>query len=115
VKYVYKFFMFLERLRYHVYISCNITNIIAVGYEELINLDQKIIKATLCGIECRRLCSDCKQPHTTHYIVNLSITLTQHIHLVILISACWTVNLFSFFAGHVSLPCNAHNFCILSV
>jgi len=80
VKYVYKFFMLLERLRYRVYISCNITNIIAVRYEELINLDHKIIKATLCGIESRRLCSDCKQPHTTHYIVNLSITLTQHIH-----------------------------------
>jgi len=74
------FFMLLERLRYRVYISCNVTNIIAVGYEEIINLDHKIIKATLCGIECRWLCSDCKQPHTTHYIVNLSITLTQHIH-----------------------------------
>jgi len=37
---------------------------------------------------------------------NLSAILMPHIHLIILISACWSVNLFSFFTAHVSLPCN---------
>jgi len=37
---------------------------------------------------------------------NLFVILTLHIHLVILISACWSANLLSFFTGHVSLPCN---------
>jgi len=30
----------------------------------------------------------------------------SHIHLIILISVCWSVNSFCFFTGHVSLPCN---------
>ena len=29
-----------------------------------------------------------------------------HIHLIILIPACWSANLLSFFTSHVSLPCN---------
>jgi len=31
-----------------------------------------------------------------------------HIHLIILISARWSINSFSFITGHVSLPCNIH-------
>jgi len=37
---------------------------------------------------------------------NLSVTLMLHIHLVILISARWSVKSFSLFIGHDSLPCN---------
>ena len=37
---------------------------------------------------------------------NLSVTLMLHIHLVILISARWSVKSFSLFIGHVSLPYN---------
>ena len=37
---------------------------------------------------------------------NLSVVLMPHIHLIILISARWSVNSFSFFTGHISLPCN---------
>ena len=36
---------------------------------------------------------------------NLSVIVLPRIHLIILISAHWSVN-FSFFTGHVSLPCN---------
>jgi len=39
----------------------------------------------------------------------LSFILMPHIHLIILILACLSVNSFSFFIGHVSLPCNIHN------
>jgi len=47
--------------------------------------------------------------------VNVSVILTPHIHLVILISARWSVNSFSFFTGHVSLSCNdttMHTTCV---
>ena len=36
----------------------------------------------------------------------LSFTLTLHIHLTILISACWSATSFSFLTGQVSLPCS---------
>jgi len=36
----------------------------------------------------------------------LSVTLTLHIHLTILISACWSATSFSFLTGQVSLPCS---------
>jgi len=36
----------------------------------------------------------------------LSFTLTVHIHLTILISACWSATSFSFLTGQVSLPCS---------
>jgi len=35
----------------------------------------------------------------------LSFTLTLHIYLTILISACWSATSFSFLTGQVSLPC----------
>jgi len=38
----------------------------------------------------------------------LSFSLMPHIHLTILISACWSVTSFSFLRGQVSLPCNIH-------
>ena len=37
---------------------------------------------------------------------SLSFSLTPHIHLTILISACWIATTFSFLTGQVSLPCN---------
>ena len=37
---------------------------------------------------------------------NLSFSLTPHIHLTILISACRSATTFSFLTAHVSLPCN---------
>ena len=37
---------------------------------------------------------------------SLSFSLTPHIHLTILISACWSATTFSFLTGQVSLPCN---------
>ena len=43
---------------------------------------------------------------------NLSVTITPHVQLIILISVCWSVNSFSFFTGHVSLPCNMQ-LCII--
>ena len=36
----------------------------------------------------------------------LYFTLTLHIHLTTLISACWSATSFSFLIGQVSLPCN---------
>ena len=37
---------------------------------------------------------------------DLSFSLTPHIQLTILISACWSATSFSFLTGQVSLPCN---------
>ena len=37
---------------------------------------------------------------------SLSFSLTPHIHLTIVISACWSATTFSFLTGQVSLPCN---------
>jgi len=36
----------------------------------------------------------------------LSCNLKPHIHLTILISACWSATLFSYLTGQISLPCN---------
>jgi len=38
--------------------------------------------------------------------LTLSFALMSHIHLTILISACWSAIAFSFLRGQVSLPCN---------
>ena len=37
---------------------------------------------------------------------NLSFSLMPHIHLTVLIFACWSATTFSFLTGQVSLPCN---------
>ena len=39
-------------------------------------------------------------------LASLSFSLTPHIHLTIVISACWSATTFSFLTGQVSLPCN---------
>jgi len=43
---------------------------------------------------------------STLYLGLLTFTLTSHIHLTILISACWSAISFSFLTGQVSLPCS---------
>ena len=43
---------------------------------------------------------------STPYLELLSFILTLHIHLTILISACWSATSFSFLTGQVSLLCN---------
>ena len=40
------------------------------------------------------------------HLGNLSFSLMPHIHLTILICACWSATTFSFLIGQVSLPCN---------
>ena len=43
---------------------------------------------------------------------NLSFSLMPHIHLTILISACWSATTFPLLTGQVSLPCNMLLRCV---
>ena len=45
-------------------------------------------------------------PSLNSLVGTLSFTLMSHIHLTILISACWSATSFPFLTGQVSLPCN---------
>jgi len=52
-----------------------------------------------------RLCHSIIVSLSSLYL-ELSFTLTSHIHLSIVISACWNVISCSFLTGQVSIPCN---------
>jgi len=66
----------------------------------------------ICPYHCNLFCCSTKimssnpslSPNSL--LGTLSFTLMSHIHLTILISACWSVTSFSFLTGHMSLPYN---------
>jgi len=65
-----------------------------------------------CPYHCNLFCCSSEICHlilvsfSTHYLELCLFSLMPYIHLTILISACWSVNSFSFLMGQVSLPCS---------